>query len=322
MDRENVSAWSANGETWKPIRYPGFRASPNPKAWRYVSDLGRLMTGSRRVVEAPAGRGYFRTTLPVQAKGGYLGSRNVALHQIVAYTFLGPPPGPLHTVDHVDQCAWNNRASNLRWASPATQVQNRVFGRYAFDVRGDVCTSIAQLATRLRVGQGTVAAKVRHAREGQAVEVNGESFTVVAANRTPVRVRSDLSSVTAFGDAPNRRQQQPNRSFAAFRELLHGHAVDRIAETMGLARATVLSYIGKAAREASQDDRERLAHRLGLARADDRRALQEAIVEFHRRPHDNYWDDYRDLVVARVPSLGPDWMLVKMCLGSIVGDRR
>ena len=47
------------------------------------------------------------------------------VHRLVAQSFLGAAPTARHTVDHVDQCQSNNDVSNLRWATPETQANNK-----------------------------------------------------------------------------------------------------------------------------------------------------------------------------------------------------
>jgi len=118
-------------EVWEIIRYPEFRASPRGRSWKYASSEGKLMSADKqRVLEAPRGKGYCRTTLCVKdchqtsstTKGGVI---PVLLHRVIAFTFLGDPPAPHFTVDHLDRDRSNNCATNLRWASPTDQLQNR-----------------------------------------------------------------------------------------------------------------------------------------------------------------------------------------------------
>ena len=57
--------------------------------------------------------------------------RTVAVHQIICYTFHGPPPKAsdenwiYFSVDHIDRKKENNSASNLRWGTLQLQMQNR-----------------------------------------------------------------------------------------------------------------------------------------------------------------------------------------------------
>lgn len=66
--------------------------------------------------------------MSVTAEGALAGGGTVPvlLHRVIAYTFLGNPSNSNDTVDHVDRDRSNNRADNLRWASPVDQLNNRV----------------------------------------------------------------------------------------------------------------------------------------------------------------------------------------------------
>lgn len=62
-----------------------------------------------------AGYGYWYVQLG--AKGIKTG-----IHRLVALSFLGPPPSPLHEVAHNDGDRNNNALTNLRWATHAENV--------------------------------------------------------------------------------------------------------------------------------------------------------------------------------------------------------
>lgn len=47
------------------------------------------------------------------------------VHNIMAHTFLGEPPSPQHTCDHIDQNKYNNSLGNLRWLGKKGQMRNR-----------------------------------------------------------------------------------------------------------------------------------------------------------------------------------------------------
>ena len=106
-------------------RSPRSPNSPNSRATRpktrgttaQVSSLGRVRTKSGKIVTPnPAASGYcsFR-----------FNNKSLLVHRIVALLFLGPPERSDQTqVDHIDGDRSNNRAVNLRWASPRENRNN------------------------------------------------------------------------------------------------------------------------------------------------------------------------------------------------------
>lgn len=106
-----------NIEIWKPVRLK------NVQPWYEVSNCGRV----RNIVT-----GKFLTPSP--DKGGYLmvgftykdkRRRNIAVHRIVALTFI-PNPNPAidTTVNHKDGDKTHNYVTNLEWMSNADNVRD------------------------------------------------------------------------------------------------------------------------------------------------------------------------------------------------------
>lgn len=50
----------------------------------------------------------------------------ILVGRAIASTFLGKPPTPDHTADHVDRDSLNDVLTNIRWASKSEQIKNRV----------------------------------------------------------------------------------------------------------------------------------------------------------------------------------------------------
>lgn len=44
------------------------------------------------------------------------------VHRVIAATFLKPPPGPEHQIDHLWGDKTDNRVANLRWVTPAENI--------------------------------------------------------------------------------------------------------------------------------------------------------------------------------------------------------
>lgn len=52
-------------------------------------------------------------------------SRGIYVGRAIASTYLGPPPTPLHTADHIDRDNRNDTLENIRWATKREQADNR-----------------------------------------------------------------------------------------------------------------------------------------------------------------------------------------------------
>ena len=81
-----------------------------------VSSLGRVRTKNGKVsTPKPEASGYCRFDF----------KKKLPVHRLVAFLFLGRPERPDQTqVDHIDNIKSNNRAVNLRWASPRENYFN------------------------------------------------------------------------------------------------------------------------------------------------------------------------------------------------------
>lgn len=86
-----------------------------------VCDLGvvRNARTGRHLKPWLAGYGYWYVQL------GAHGIKT-AVHRLVALTFLGPPPTPLHEVAHGDGDRLNNTVTNLLWTAPKTRVYSAI----------------------------------------------------------------------------------------------------------------------------------------------------------------------------------------------------
>lgn len=78
-----------------------------------VSDHGRVKTSQ--------GIPFF----PSPQTNGYCRKNSRYVHRLVALAFLGPPPSPDMSVDHVSRIKTDNRVCNLRWATRAEQSANQ-----------------------------------------------------------------------------------------------------------------------------------------------------------------------------------------------------
>jgi len=88
-----------------------------------VSDSGKV----KRI--APMKNGKTRKCLVPALKTGYcrvtLGGKYFYVHQLVARAFIGAPPTPYHEIAHFDGDTFNNRPSNLRWATSMENASDK-----------------------------------------------------------------------------------------------------------------------------------------------------------------------------------------------------
>ena len=116
---QKVSPSSLTGEEWRPMLDP---ASGDQVHKRMVSSFGRVMSktgfigkGTRRRV------GYYYTSVTCSS----LQKRQVQVHRLIAFAFLGPPPCVRSThVNHKDLDKGNNCADNLEWVTPAENLSH------------------------------------------------------------------------------------------------------------------------------------------------------------------------------------------------------
>lgn len=105
-----------------------------------ISDEGqvRRLVSSRRVNAGFIAtqflvRGYPKVTLTVEK----CRKRCVFVHRLVCEAYHGPAPSESHQVAHFDGVKTNNRASNLRWATPQENQDDRI--RHGTTIKGELC---------------------------------------------------------------------------------------------------------------------------------------------------------------------------------------
>lgn len=87
----------------------------------WVSNVGRIVGRHGRILRG------FRSGEYRAFRVGGAGGPVFLVHRAVALAFLPPPPSPAHyQVAHRDGTRWNNRASNLRWATAVENSMDRI----------------------------------------------------------------------------------------------------------------------------------------------------------------------------------------------------
>ena len=98
-------------ERWKPIDgFPGY----------HVSDQGRITGKSGRILrQQTTWKGYLRVCLHSNGRKAY-----ATVHSLVLSAFSGPRQTGMHGC-HIDGNKLNNQLSNLKWASPSENYDDK-----------------------------------------------------------------------------------------------------------------------------------------------------------------------------------------------------
>lgn len=288
------------------------------------------MAGDGRILEAMTGKGYCRTSLSIHVEGAYAGSAMVPLHRIVAYTFLGKPPTPLHTVDHINRVREDNRVENLKWASPREQLANREFSRYMIRtvVQGGqekVFDSLTAVSNDHGIGLASLSSLLRHAQPGDQFNVNGVQIHIERVVRKDV-CASTTSNTDGTGAGSSRRRittnqnyggtskpRESSRKHVALKMYIDGETVHQISTDMQIKTQTVYQYLGQAARESPPDVLIRLATRMKMTCRETRGRFDQDLANFHQHLQENtdYETQYQAIVAKHFPELHNDWPVVK-----------
>ena len=315
-------------EEWRSIDVPGYRCSIHPKAWRWVSSLGRLLSNDLTVKEAEPRCGRQLTSVATHHEGCLGSFQTINLHRIVAYTFLGPPPTPHHTVDHVNRDPSDNRVANLRWATPTEQMLNRTFRKHVFHLpdQGIVLTGIQNLAEATGVGVATARSRVHTLRGGDVVVMGDTTVVVVHHEETPARLWVD--EVSSCG--PTTSKAHGDRChMKVFETFVSGGRVEEMADALHIKRRSLISYLHRACRESPRESLARMASRLYLSDASTLQTVWDTIVQTRKEMADHkavvenvepqeYDDAFRSAILGVLPECGEEWDVVRATIGVLV----
>lgn len=275
---KNGEYTTSAGERWGLIDVPGFRQTTNPAANQFVSSHGRIMTNSGVVTSAT--NDYMKISVPTkgidESAPGH--STLFGLHVIVCYRFHGGPPSPYHTVDHINRKHWDNYYGNLRWASPEEQLNNRDFLSFTTIYDGQEYNTIK--------GLSCATGKRPSAVRGMLKQDDESVFHIVKKHKVPMAPVVGLVSRVL-------REKKNTHQEVFERFVDRAETVETISSGIELKSSTVITYLIKAVREGSLDDRRRFCQRIALTSKDKFDRLVQAVEQFRtKEPSKEEWETH------------------------------
>jgi hypothetical protein len=311
-----------NGETWRLIAYPNFRKSKHPKANKWCSTFGRVLSSEGLTIDRRTEGDYQRTGICIHTKEGTRGGyTSDGVHRIIAFTFLSDTYQERYEVDHIDRNRWNNHVDNLRWVPPQRNINNRERMYFKAELKTLFSTiMVTGLKELCELVPGLYESNVRARISSTEI---GDTITL--GDDVELKVLEKVFQPLAHVDHPiekkstrkNPDDQAPKR---VLRLYLDGHSLDAIAtkRKRPIKVASVVAYIGEAAYGSTKSELEPLAVRLGVTDAATQLGLLDADIANLDAEHKNtrldpkvYDERYRALVLHHFPQLGEEWVVMK-----------
>jgi hypothetical protein len=158
-------------EEWRPV--PGYEGRyevsnhGRVRSWLVPGYIGRRRPEPRLINPTPWKSGHCFVSLGFDGK-----ARKIGVHELVLFAFVGPRPTPKHQGAHWDGNPGHNHLSNLRWATPSENNEDkRRHGRLKTgvdvyncrltqaqvdEIRADKITPQRVLAKKYNSNQGTI----------------------------------------------------------------------------------------------------------------------------------------------------------------------
>lgn len=175
-------------EVWKPDVLTGFD-------WVEVSSRGQVRTLDRLLpVRRKSG---FATAFypgqlikPSRGKNGYEDVKlrecgsvwHLRVNRLVCAAFHGPPPTPLHDAAHRDGIRHHNTPGNLRWATRAENLGDRI--DHGTDLRGEAHPRSVLTEAAVRDIRSRLSAGASRGELARRYGVTANNIAAVASGRT------------------------------------------------------------------------------------------------------------------------------------------
>ncbi len=324
IERSGGRYTTSAGEEWRRIEYPNLIHSTSAACVAYVSSFGRVLSLQSQIVEGHRSQGYpyvsIATKTPEQVM---IELKKVAVHILVARTFLGNPPQPGDTVDHIDRNRENNSVMNLRYADPTTQMENRE--RLLFRVRvdqdeGNSYSFETDSLTCFR-DRGTARNLINTTPIGVSFTLQSYRVTVLAKSTKRLRLQATPAPV-----ARKMKLQEDKAPEKILQGFLQGQTIDGLAVSNQLKDKTICNYLYTAARRGTRSTLHDLAKRLGLADPALRLYLFKQYRDIkttwlEKEKPDGYeglLNRYESLFQHYLPALKSDWIVANLCMNLLV----
>lgn len=317
---------TSDGEEWREINTPRFRLTEQRAAWRFCSSLGRAIANDGTILQAKKGERVY-TSVASYCEGAVGSVTDLALHDLILYTFVGPRPSLKHTGDHINGQRWDNRVENLRWATPEEQIANRTYRKRQFEVNGEKVEHIKDLARTIDEPLHKVQTLVQGTSVGDTITIANREVVVTGLVEKPMK--SGIGKVSDGWANLNTPKVVPIRTKVLLK-FLGGMQVDDIVQHWAtvnskskgpIKRSSVIAYLNVAIRESDVDTCRGVAARLGLSSAKCRYDIAVEIANYerqHGKVEMGVWGQVLKCIFEKYTTLENGWETVYACFKTLI----